>query len=159
MQRYNEPTGDHAGMERDDDGDWVRHTDADAELSALRARVAELEAMQAALHLGIASDAGIIRELRARVESLQVELDLERAITRGKDERLATLESPPVVPEGWIVTRSGLKELRKWVTHQDGTFSSRCYRPEDLLILRAVIYAIEHDQRPPHASDGKEGGE
>jgi len=53
MQRYDIQTGcecgrPDAGFERDsDDGDWVRHADAEAELSALRAvEVASVRAVE-----------------------------------------------------------------------------------------------------------------
>lgn len=105
-----------------------------AELSALRARVGELEAMQKALHLGIANDAGIIRELR---------------------ERLATLEAPPVVPEGWTV-----QPVCGWWTYSaKGPASEHTFDKAHFpAVLRALAWAIENDARPPHAADVKGGG-
>lgn len=152
MKRYDEPKGDHQGMIRaDGDGCWVWYDDAEAELSALRARLVAMESLASAM-----------------------------------EAQIATLEAPPVVPDGWEVSR--------WVYGPDGwapsdtdgkwrlsngpsaaTFGDRLTVAEEdtgtsvatlwhvpgvpLAALRALAWAIEHDARPPHASDGKEGGE
>lgn len=123
-------------------------------------KVAELETMQKALHIGIASDAGIIREMR---------------------ERLSILEAPPVVPVGYSVEQVDQQVdravyLPRWelwchgyddegpvtVAHvyvdshgSKNLATTREYDCEPVAALRALLWATEHDQRPPHASDGE----
>lgn len=140
------------------DGEFVLHADAEAELAALRARVAELE-------LELARKQGALSVSRRTVEEFAVQASELRA-------RLATLEAPPVVPldyEVELLDESGPNDepFMQWgfsdLTTSDGENSNDNMTPEhrrDLAQLyRSLAWAIEHDQRPPHASDGKEGGE
>jgi hypothetical protein len=100
------------------------------------------------------------------------EIEALRARVAELTERLATLEAPPVVPASYeveLMDDSGpdSEPFMQWGfgdgTTSDGETSNDDMTPEyrrDLAQLyRALAWAIEHDQRPPHASDGKEGGE
>ncbi len=70
--------------------------------------------------------------------------------------RLAALEAPPVVPEGWELRKIGRPEWRKWEANHNGRWTNWCGHEGDLPIVRALAWAIEHDQRPPHADDAGE---
>lgn len=134
-----------------------RMTEPDDELSALRARVAELEAecdraranYQFMVERAADEKLDGYRELGARAAAAENECDRLRA-------RLATLEAPPVVPEGWTV-----QPVCGWWTYSaKGPASEHTFDKAHFpAVLRALAYAIETGKRPPHASDGEDGGE
>lgn len=97
------------------------------ELSALRARVAELES-------------------QLRHKSIDYSEAMELACAYA--EKIATLEATPVVPDGWEVRRG---TYGTWVA---GT-TDQWEADATPAVLRALAYAIETGQRPPHASDGE----
>ena len=69
--------------------------------------------------------------------------------------RLAALEAPPVVPEGWEVCND-LNIPGRWGWF--GTNAETQLARAVPAVLRALAWAIEHDARPPHAADVKGGG-
>jgi hypothetical protein len=106
-------------------------TQVHQELSALRARVAELEAQ-------VQQDAEDEMALHVRL--------LEAT------QRLATLEAPPVVPYGFdVVNRyDGVGWCLAAKVVEMGT-------QETAQAYRALAWAMAHNSRPPHAADEKEG--
>lgn len=89
-----------------------------------------------------------------RIQHTQAELSALRALVAELEAKLATLEAPPVVPEGWRVESLG----RGCVSFRHGTDNASCLLVPPQ-ILRAMAWAAENNARPPHALDGKEGGE
>lgn len=119
----------------------LQHTQA--ELSALRARVAELTSELQQCALAMNGTSSLLSEGIVHVEELMRENTALRS-------RLATLEAPPVVPDGYEVTNGFCARWNLWSPTAD--------RPVVLdspAALRALAYAIETGQRPPHASDGE----
>lgn len=171
----------------------------------LRARVAELEgygsldvtAIARALGRGegetILAAAKRLRyraaELETRVESYQRGVsqtqllrDLDAKHIASLEVRLAALEAPPVVPNGWSVGQwvyspdgwepsdtAGKWRLRNGpsastcgtmftVAEEDaaGSVATLWHVPGvPIAALRALAWAIENGQRPPHAADGE----
>lgn len=100
-----------------------------AENEILRARVAELESLESTL--------------RARVQDRDETARIDAA-------RIAELSAPPVVPEGWGVAKNA---LGVWVW----TVSSDVYSEANrAAAYRALAWAIEHDECPPHADKDAE---
>lgn len=62
-------------------------------------------------------------------------------------ERVAELEAPPVVPEGW---RVHLGSGHRWYLYQT---SADDYALAPPAAYRGLAWALEHDQRPPHEGD------
>ena len=60
-------------------------------------------------------------------------------------DRLAALEAPPVVPRGW--EGFGMEDDNLWALRGEGT------NPTRAVAHRALAWAIEHDERPPHEDD------
>lgn len=128
-------------------GDWVLYADAEVvekENAVLRARVAELSARNAELERKDGFGDGYLT-------ALVKENDRRGEVIKELAQKLATLEAPPVVSEGW--------EVRTVFDHWEAQWTRWPTQAPTPAVLRALAWAIEHDQRPPHASDGKEGGE
>ncbi len=138
-----------------EEGEGVMATDLAARLydsivsverDQLRAQVAALTAERDALRSRVEELSGAGAGARIVVRDMSAELRTLRA-------RVAELESPPVVPEGWQLRKIGRPEWRKWEALHNGKMTSWCGHGDDLPIARALAWAIEHDQRPPHAGD------
>ena len=144
--------------------DWLeaRVVEMEAERDQLRARVAELES-QEAMRLDALRELARLRveepALRARVAELEADAAYSARAAKQSilalTERCAKLrarvslhETLPVVPEGWCVSRPNGAE---WVVSQP----RRLDRTPTILaaVYRALAWAIEHDERPPHAGD------
>jgi hypothetical protein len=151
MQRYDVDTKNGCSMYDSDLGAYVTHADADSELSALRARVAELEQDAKVLRARLATPPEWAPVLAALSDNPDTERDGLRTEVVRLTQRLATLEAPPVVPEGWTVKRSN-DEDGPWVL-MCASASSDWDKGQRSQALRALTWALEHDQRPPHASD------
>lgn len=96
-----------------------------------------------------------MQELQAQVAALTAERDALRA-------RVAELEAPPVVPEGWAVEWfADSPSEGVWCLFDgqgiaveadtDGVTHAEAAAP--WAALRALEHAIRTDQRPPHAGD------
>lgn len=92
----------------------------------------------------------IARERDAR-EASGDELARLRAERDALCARVAELEAPPVVPEGCVVRKN---HYGFWVTYTIPDDASE-WVPLAPATYRALAWAIEHDQRPPHAEDEK----
>jgi hypothetical protein len=87
-------------------------------------------------------------------------------------------DPPPVVPRGYTVTDASDGRWALWLEelsdqhalmeqHGDGVIPGDSYACREnrglwddeipLAAIRALLWAIEHDQRPPHAGDAQEG--
>lgn len=128
-----ESTGEPCVTEYPNDCDYVRWDDAErvvSERDTLRARVMELEADTEYAD-------------KAAKQSI---LDLSERLAKLR-ARLAALEAPPVVPEGWEVVCGPCTGC--WSVYRYAAEN----RAKQAAATRALAWAIEHDQRPPHAGD------
>ncbi len=131
-------------------GDYVRWPEVEqltTERDALRARVAELtntlirvEAAFDTIGTGVGPRDNESRLLRLGVAAEQVARNV-----KALDARLAALEATPVVPEGFHVVRT----RDAWDWERSGSIPLQL----PAALYRALAWAIEHDQRPPHAED------
>lgn len=71
-------------------------------------------------------------------------MDVQDELAALRDQ-VAMLEAPPVVPEGW----------RVWPKPDWCLYDLTGNKSATPAALRALAWAIEHDQRPPHAADYK----
>lgn len=80
------------------------------------------------------------------------------------EARIAELEEPPVVPEGWEVTEVIRSQRNGWALSCGDSVVGMWYPDTGQVrittlapaeAIRALAWAIEHDQRPPHAGDKK----
>lgn len=123
------------------------------------ARVAELEAHE----LEVSRLTGIVYEADYHCHAGprdQVLAEIERLKGEARDayelrQRVAELEAPPVVPEGWAVRQ---RVARTWPEKELGPWECLWVGPHPeprptATALRALAWAIEHDTRPPHAGD------
>lgn len=141
----------------------------ESELTAERsARIEELEARIAELakerDAAIASRAAHEKEttramakmrgdksrLRARVEELKCWLHQR---TKERDRAEAALSAPPVVPEGFeVIEEDGMWLLVEHLEAASDEVLSPEYRRMLAVATRALAYAIERNECPPHAA-------
>lgn len=120
--------------------------------SKLKARMAELESHE----LEVSRLTGIVYEADYHCHAGprdQVLGEIERLKGEARDacelrQRVAELSAPPVVPEGFSVYRDD--ETCWWCWTWEAAVA--CPEPPPV-VLRAYAWAIEHDQRPPHAGE------
>lgn len=92
-------------------------------------------------------------DLRARVAELGGDVAVSMQPLREAMERLAQLEAPPVVPEGWEVseTHDASETIRwrlSWFAPWRGATTAGFSAAH-----RALAWAVDHDARPPHEED------
>ncbi len=135
------------------DCDYVRWDDAArlvGERDALAARVAELEE-QLSRVVAAAEECGW-----NGVENSKILAEF----IRGQGERLAVLEAPPIVPKGCTVRRCLDDDGKSYWDLFAGPVENDddlVWAKERLAGYRALVWAIEHDQRPPHEGDSSHG--
>lgn len=134
---------------------------AASERNALRARVAELEAELSAIRARMLEYIDEPPADDATTVDLAAEVVREAMATRA---HLVELEAPPVVPAGWTLEkRNDLAGIDTWgatdASNDNCVYQLPCgdiARSRGLIpiaVLRAITWAIERNECPPHAGN------
>ncbi len=124
--------------------EYLSAIEAAQELYRLRERVTKMTAEL------LTSEEAIARRIASAVSLVRDEYQRTLGALPLVAERDA-LESPPVVPEGWGITPENSDGAPGWWI----TLSPEAtgYNVTPPAVLRALAWAREHDQRPPHEGD------